>query len=269
MTNKALTVSIVIPAYNEEHQIEPCLQAIAAQTVQPSEVFVVDNNSTDHTVAIVKRYKFAQVISESQQGIVYARNTGFNAVNSDIIARIDADTILPPNWVRRVQDFYAEPSHKNFALTGGCYFYNIRLPHFYGWMQGQIAFRLNRLLMGHYITFGTNMALPKKLWDKTKIQMCTRTDIHEDVDVAIHLHRAGYQITYDETLKVGMKMRRVRSHQDQLWKNLVMWPQTLRSHGLWTWIFGWLGAVLLYCMFPLGPAMESIARLFGKQPIEE
>src|SRR6185437_1716246 len=64
MAEKPLTLSLVIPAYNEERYIKHCLDAIASQTVTPMEVFVVDNNSTDSTAAIAKNYEFVQVLSE-------------------------------------------------------------------------------------------------------------------------------------------------------------------------------------------------------------
>lgn len=266
---KALTLSIIIPAYNEERHLPACLESIAAQTVKPYEVIVVDNNSTDGTVATTKPYGFVKVVRENTQGRVWARNCGFDAAKGEIICRIDADTILPNDWLERVQGFYDQPSNLDTALTGGCYFYNIRLPNFYGWMQGQIAFRLNRLLVGHYITFGSNMAFPRRLWSQVRDQMCLRDDIHEDLDFAIHFHNAGYPITYDETLKVGIKMRRVRSQKSELWQNLMLWPQTLKVHDMKTWVFGWLGALLLYIVSPLGAIMEAIARLFGKQALDE
>ena len=72
-----LTISVVIPAWNEEKYIEEALDLIAKQTIQPLEVIVVDNNSVDNTVAIAKR-KGARVIKEARQGITPARNAGFN-----------------------------------------------------------------------------------------------------------------------------------------------------------------------------------------------
>jgi len=269
MTNKALTVSIVIPAYNEENHLAACLDAIAAQTVAPDEVIVVDNNSTDKTVAVARQYPFVRILKAKKQGPLWARNKGFDSARSDILGRIDADTILPPDWVARIRAFYKAAEHANFALTGGCYFYNVRLPRFASWVQGQVVFRVNRLLLGHYITYGSNMAVPKKLWLAIRDKVCFRDDIHEDLDLSVHLHRAGYQISYDESIKVGVKMRRVRSTRRDLWANLMLWPQTLRVHGRWTWVFGWFGAFLLYALFPVVLVGEGLARVFGRTPLPE
>src|SRR4051812_42172740 len=105
-----MNVSIVIPVYNEADQLAACLQAIARQTVRPLEVIVVDNNSTDGTAAIAKRFPFVRLLTEKKQGVVHARNTGFKATRGGIIGRIDADTILPPTWVAQVQTIFTAKS---------------------------------------------------------------------------------------------------------------------------------------------------------------
>ena len=258
MPRNTLTLSLVIPAYNEENHLKACLDSVAAQTLKPDEVIVVDNNSTDRTVKIARQYKFVTVIKESRQGVVFARDSGFNAAKSDLIGRIDADTVLPHDWVARVKSFFADPQHAEHGLTGGCYFYNIRFPHMCGWWQGQIAFRVNRLLLGHYILFGSNMALPKQMWLQVKDNVCDDIDVHEDLDLAIHLHRLGHPITYHESLKVGVKMRRVFENREELWPNLQWWPNTLKRHGIGTWRLGWIGAAFLYISsFIFGPFQKS------------
>ena len=98
-------VSIVIPAYNEERYLPACLDAIAAQTIKPFEVIVVDNNSSDSTAKIAAQYPFVRVVNEPRRGIGFARNAGFNAAAGDIIGRIDADTHVPASWVAKVQDY--------------------------------------------------------------------------------------------------------------------------------------------------------------------
>lgn len=261
---QALTLSIVIPVYNEEHHIKACLDSIAAQTVKPDEVIVVDNNSTDQTTTIAKGYPFVKIVSESKQGIVFARDAGFDAARSEIIGRIDADTVLPPDWVARVMQFYAQPTRANQALTGGCFFYNIRLPRFNHWITSQFVFRVNRWLVGHYILWGSNMALPRSLWQAVRAGTCRRTDIHEDLDLAIHLHRLGYAISYQAGLIVGARLNRLYDNHDKLWGTLMLWPRTLRVHHLPLWVFGWLGSVFLYVMQPVPLAAEGLARLVGR-----
>lgn len=245
-----------------------CLDAIAKQSVMPDEVIVVDNNSTDRTVEIAKLFKFVKVVTEKRQGVVWARNKGFDAASSDILGRIDADTVIPAKWVAYVKRYYGKKSNFDHALTGGAYFYNIRMPRISSWGLGQIAFRMNRVLLGHYITYGSNMAFPASMWGKIRSEVCDDNEIHEDLDLAIHLHRSGFKITYKEKFKVGVKMRRVRTGRSELWENMMWWPRTLRRHGKKTWVLGWVGAAMLYTLSPLLIIQEKIARLFTRKKLE-
>ncbi len=263
---KLLTLSIVIPVYNEEHHLGACLDSIAAQTVKPNEVIVVDNNSTDQSADIAKSYPFVTVLHESYQGVVFARNHGFNVVKSDIIGRIDADTVLPTNWVERVKKFYSTESNHNKALTGGGYFYNVRLPGFNGWAQSQLAYRLNRFIVGFYILWGSNMAIPKHIWDEVRGKVCLRNDLHEDMDLAIHVHRAGYHITYRANLRAGMYMKRFLEDRDQQRAHTARWPRTLRVHDFRNWWLGSVGnVVILYVLQPFALFLEGFGRLMGRR----
>lgn len=266
---KPLALSIVIPVYNEERYLKACLDSIAAQSQKPDEVIVVDNNSTDKTAKIASSYRFVKLLREPKQGVVYSRNRGFNAAKSHIIGRIDGDTVLPSSWVAKVKDFYQNPNHLLTGLTGDGRYLNVRLPRLATWLHHQLAQRVNRRLLGHYILWGSNSALPKALWQKAKAEVCERTDIHEDLDLSIHLHRLLVEIVHDPSLKVGVVMKRVRSRRRELLKNMLMWPATLKIHHLKTWVFGWLGAVLLWALSPIVILGEFMARLAGRSTLKD
>ena len=97
---KPLTLSIIIPAYNEERHLPDCLDAIAKQTVAPYEVIVVNNNSTDRTLEIAEEYDFVKVVKQKEQGLIASRNYGFDKASGELIARLDADSIIDRNWVK-------------------------------------------------------------------------------------------------------------------------------------------------------------------------
>src|SRR3989304_3585243 len=61
-----MKVSVVIPVYNEEKYIKNCLDSLMNQTEKPDEIIVVDNNCTDKTVSIVKKYKRIKIIQEKK-----------------------------------------------------------------------------------------------------------------------------------------------------------------------------------------------------------
>lgn len=248
--NKALTLTIVIPVYNEEDHLKACLEAIEVQTVRPLEVIVVDNNSTDFSVHVAQQYAFVRVITAKRQGIAYARNAGFNAAKGKIIGRIDADTILPEDWVEKVLGFME--SNPGTLLTGGSYMYDLGFPKFFGWVQETFAFGMNKVILGNYIAWGSNMAFPAHIWHEIKHQLHNDRNIHEDIDLGMHLIEAGYRIRYDKTLKVGIESRifseRRRTRKQQL-KYMMMWPATLYKHNLKRAWLGVIGAYLIYYLF--------------------
>ena len=90
-------VSVVVCAYNEEDWIANCLESLSQQERLPDEVVVVDNNSTDATAQIVHDYasKYPQlnihIVHETKQGLHHAREGGWRAATSDIVAMSDAD----------------------------------------------------------------------------------------------------------------------------------------------------------------------------------
>jgi glycosyltransferase involved in cell wall biosynthesis len=270
VNHKRLSVSLVIPAYNEERHLAACLESIAAQTIAVERVIVVDNNSTDTMLEIARKYPFVSILKEPQQGIVFARNRGFDAVSSEIIGRIDADSILPVNWVEYVAAFFADPKHQQTAWTGSPYFYNVRFPRLVSGVYSFLSFRCNRFLAGSNTLWGSNMAIRASQWQTVREATCQRNDIHEDLDLAIHLHQRGIQITYDPKLRVHTQLRRVRTNRHELWAYLQWWPRTLRVHQKKTWIMCWFfGAFLLYYLTPLLNVAESIARIVGKKPLTE
>ncbi|HUY53005.1 MAG TPA: glycosyltransferase family 2 protein [Candidatus Dormibacteraeota bacterium] len=245
--SKALALSIIIPVYNESDHLKNCLDSIQKQTVMPNEVIVVDNNSTDDSVDIASQYSFVKIVTERKQGIANARNTGFNAATSDILGRIDSDSILPENWVAKVLDFFENDDHlKNYAWTSGGYWYNISLPSVYAWFSSQIVFRFNRFILGHYPLWGSSMAITRQSWLRVKRKVCLRNDIHEDLDLSIHLHHLGYQITYASGIRVNVYIRRLYSDFGKMWTYLLLWPRTLRTHKLNRWYLGLIGAIIVY-----------------------
>lgn len=263
-------ISIIIPAYNEERYLARCLDSVALQAEHPFEVLVIDNNSTDRTAEIAGRYSFVKVVTEKKQGRVYARNAGFEAAGGDVLARIDADAVLPADWTARIAEYFDGAGAMETAWTGGAHFYNVRFPHVVSGIYDWFVFRFNWALAGHPTLWGSNTALPKGLWNEVRGDICLRNDIHEDLDLAIHLHRHGSRIVYDKHTKVLVQLRRARSNKQELWGYLQWWPRTLRVHGIKTWPICWLfGDVLLFAVTPLFDISEYIARAFGRHPLED
>lgn len=204
---KAFSVSIVIPVFNEQDYLKACLDSIKKQTVAPDEVIVVDNNSEDKSVEIAKSFPWVKLVNEKRQGIVFARNKGFNVSKSEMLARIDADSILPVNWVENIQEI-ATRNGSGTAVTGPAIFRNVLIGPFLNWIHRPLYFMTSRALFGHNTLFGSTMYIFNSDWESVKKDICLRNDIHEDMDLAVHLYRHGIKILISEELKVSLSGRR-------------------------------------------------------------
>ena len=96
-------ISVVIPAYQEARRIGAAIESVLAQTLQPLEIIVVDDGSTDDTAAIADRYG-ARVLQQRNAGISAARNRGIDEAAGEWIALLDADDAWLPErlaWLAR------------------------------------------------------------------------------------------------------------------------------------------------------------------------
>jgi glycosyltransferase involved in cell wall biosynthesis len=99
-----MRVSVVIPAYNEESHLRGCLECLANQTLSRDqfEVVLVDNGSTDSTVAIAQ--SFADMLNlkialRPKVSISAVRNYGASLGSGEILAFLDADCLAPEKWL--------------------------------------------------------------------------------------------------------------------------------------------------------------------------
>lgn len=121
---------IVIPAHNEETFIALTLQSLVKQTVLPSKIVVVDDNSTDRTSEIVQefavKFPFISLMKKTSEAIhlpgskvIQAFHKGFETLdgNYDFIVKLDADLILPPNYFKTIINIFK--SDPKIGMAGG------------------------------------------------------------------------------------------------------------------------------------------------------
>lgn len=94
-------ISVVIPLYNKEKQIAHTLQSVLNQTFQDFEIVIVDDGSTDGSVAEVKKFTDLRIrlICQTNAGVAAARNRGIEEAKSDLIAFLDADDEWKPEYL--------------------------------------------------------------------------------------------------------------------------------------------------------------------------
>jgi glycosyltransferase involved in cell wall biosynthesis len=208
MTNKALTVSVIIPAYNEERHLVACLEAIAKQTVNPLEVIVVNNNSTDKTADVAKQFEFVKLINEPIQGRIAARNAGFDSAHGDILARIDADVVVDSNWAETLQRVFTEDSE--LAATSGLS-RSLVVPWLWNWTTTfwtRVYFWESQGYLGIPVVWGANTGIRATAWKKIRQDLCTDdARVHEDQDVSFLLAGLGLKANRSPGLMVSIDGR--------------------------------------------------------------
>lgn len=111
-------VSVVIPAYNAEGYLAATIESVLAQTYRPLEVLVIDDGSSDGTVALARSFGDpVRVIEQENKGPAGARNTGFAEARGDIIALLDADDLWMPERLAACVDLLQSDPTLGFVTT--------------------------------------------------------------------------------------------------------------------------------------------------------
>jgi glycosyltransferase involved in cell wall biosynthesis len=99
---EAVTVSVIIPAYNAAATIAAAIESVLAQTRAPDEIIVVDDGSKDDTAAVVERFgPGVRLIRQANAGCGQARNTGARESRGTWLAFLDADDLWLPTKLER------------------------------------------------------------------------------------------------------------------------------------------------------------------------
>lgn len=228
--NKSPRVSIVLPVYNEADQIAATLWAIARQSVRPHEVIVVDNNSTDGTAAIAGTFPFVKVLKETRQGVVHARNRGFDAATGDIIGRIDADTVIPSDWVQTVRLLFRDDDLD--AVSGRITYHDMAQAELLNRVDLFFRRRFARLLGREVALQGANMAIRRDAWLQARQYVCGYGGLHEDFDLAIHLNWLDCKVGFDEHLVASIGFRQTEQPWREFARYALLSPRTYAKHGL-------------------------------------
>jgi glycosyltransferase involved in cell wall biosynthesis len=144
-------VTLVMPTYNEERFVADCLASVVADPAM--EVLVVDGGSTDATRDIVRglagRYPGLRLLDNPRRTAASAMNIGLAHATGDVIVRLDAHSVYPPGYVRRLTGALSEHAAD---VSGGVIVSVPRRPTTFGravaasltnrWVMGNTGFRV-------------------------------------------------------------------------------------------------------------------------------
>ncbi len=213
------TISLIIPAHNEENYIEQCLESCLRHYPETfHEIIVVDNASTDRTAEIAATYPGVRVVREDRKGTCFARQRGFMESKGDLLAYVDADSQMPDLWPSTlIREFEEQPdliclsgpysyrrgelsrlqhalarffwygvapvtaSLVGFAVTGGNFVVRREALHAIGGFDTSIAF------------YGDDTNLARRLHDVGKVKFCR----------SFHVYSSARRMRSDGFAKMG------------------------------------------------------------------
>jgi glycosyltransferase involved in cell wall biosynthesis len=109
-------ITVVIPTFNGERHINRALRSVWRQQYRPIDIIVVDDGSTDGTVAIANQVQHVKVIQRPHEGVASARNAGIRAARSELVAFLDQDDAWLPLTLRAQVDALLNEPELRFVL---------------------------------------------------------------------------------------------------------------------------------------------------------
>jgi cellulose synthase/poly-beta-1,6-N-acetylglucosamine synthase-like glycosyltransferase len=198
-------LSFVIPAYNEEVLLPQCLEAALKELERAHadastppfehEVIVVNNASKDRTKEIALSYPGVTVVDEPTKGLVHARRAGFVVASGEVVANIDADTMLPKGWVTKVVKEFSR-DEKLVGLSGPFIYYDlpwttqqfVKLFYLFAYMSHVFV---QHVLRRGAMLQGGNFVIRKNAFESVGGFDTSIEFYGEDTDVARRLSQAG------------------------------------------------------------------------------
>ncbi|MSU69689.1 MAG: glycosyltransferase family 2 protein [Opitutaceae bacterium] len=171
MTSPRITVAI--PTYNRADLLRQTLSCLAQQDYPRDqfEVLVIDNNSRDHTRAVVESFARSvpapRHLLETRQGLDHARNRAIAEARGDIIVFGDDDILMEPDWLAQITAPFAADHHARIGAVGGEVIpvFPDGLPPWVAEWHAPLAFRADAgPLPAHHSPMGANLALPKRVF---------------------------------------------------------------------------------------------------------
>jgi glycosyltransferase involved in cell wall biosynthesis len=101
-----MKISVITPVLNRAAHIERAVRSVTDQEYRDFEHIVIDGKSTDGTLNILSKYRHLHVVSESDEGCVFAVNKGIRLMTGDVFAWLNSDEIYLPGTFQKVRDYF-------------------------------------------------------------------------------------------------------------------------------------------------------------------
>ena len=202
-----MTISVVIPTYNEEKRIADCLRAIKEGSLQPLEIIVADGMSKDKTVEIAQSFG-AVVVTNEKRHAAGGRNAGIKVAKGDVIAFIDGDCIADKDWLKEIDRAFEEEDIDGLGTYIEPAETDNKYEEFWGKLSLQILmsygdepyYVTEKTLNSAFIT--ASCAYKKSLLEKLEGFSDYFANNAEDIDLCWRAFDSGAKLKYVPTAKI-------------------------------------------------------------------
>jgi len=203
------SISVIVPAYNEEKYLAKTLKTLRNQTFKDYELIVVDNNSKDRTNEIARKLA-DKVVVEKKKGYHNATNRGAKEAKGKIITFCDADSLYPRDWLGKIMaDFEKEPDL--VAVYGTCRFYDHNpFVNFLSEPIYTLFIKFGKIFFNFHTTPGFNCAIKKKAYFQVGgYDAKIYNGINMDVELGKRLQQIG-KLKQDTAITMFTSARRYK-----------------------------------------------------------
>ena len=184
--------SVIIPSYNEAAHIRQCIEGVKANANElvTVEILVVDNGSTDGTIEIVKKLnvKIIENTEGKRKSISTLRNVGARAAQNNILVFLDADMIVPENWLHKAKEYFRS------AFEGALGFIE-NVPSSAGWVGktwgNRLSLKRDRVMDVDFLP-GRNILVNRHVFEKVG-GFDNALSPTEDKDFTFRVLQAGFR----------------------------------------------------------------------------
>lgn len=191
-------ISVIIPIHNGGKYLERCLDALIESSYSSFEIIVVDDCSTDDTVAIARQKRVTILQLSGRSGVSVARNFGAQHARGDILFFIDSDILVKRETVKLIADCFQQ--HTDIAAIFGSYDDKPQEENFISQYRNLFHHFNHQNSDTEASTFWTGCgAIRKSVFDEMG---GFRDSFMEDVELGYRIRKKGYRILLDKDLQV-------------------------------------------------------------------
>jgi cellulose synthase/poly-beta-1,6-N-acetylglucosamine synthase-like glycosyltransferase len=190
------SITFLVPAYNEERNIERCLRSILNLNYPKDKlkVIVIDDGSTDNTAKIVRKFKKVKLIRQKNSGKASAINNGLRHVKTELVACMDADSFPDKDYLLKMVGRMEKKSVA--AVTPAMKVSKTRsIIQKIQWVEYLWAIFLRKIFSifdCQYVTPGPGSVYKKEVLEK--IGDFDEKNLTEDMEIAFRIVNNGYRI---------------------------------------------------------------------------